>query len=35
VAHLVRIAPLPELEVLKAVRRFADARIVDLRPLGG
>jgi hypothetical protein len=35
VAHLVRIAPLPELEVLKAVRRFADARIVELRPLGG
>ncbi len=35
VAHLVRIAPLSELEVLKAVRRFADARIVELRPLKG
>jgi hypothetical protein len=35
VAHLVKIAPLPELEVLKAVRRFVDAKIVELRPLRG
>lgn len=35
VAHLVRIAPLSELEVLKALRRFADARIVELRPIKG
>jgi hypothetical protein len=35
VAHLVRIAPLPELEVLKAMRRFVDTRIVELRPLRG
>jgi hypothetical protein len=31
VAQLVGIAPLTELEVLKAVRRFADGRIVELR----
>ncbi|MBI5069403.1 MAG: DUF4388 domain-containing protein [Deltaproteobacteria bacterium] len=35
VSHLVRVAPLTELEVLKAIRRFADARIVELKPLRG
>ena len=30
VRHLVQIAPLRELEVLKAVRRFADTEIVEL-----
>jgi hypothetical protein len=34
VARLAKIAPLPELEVLKAIRRFADARIVELHELG-
>ncbi len=35
VGHLVRVAPLTELEVLKAIRRFVDARIVELKPLRG
>jgi len=35
VSHLVRVAPLSELEVLKAIRRFLDAKIVELRPLRG
>ncbi len=32
VRQLVQIAPLRELEVLKAVRRFADAEVVELAP---
>jgi hypothetical protein len=35
VAHLVKIAPLSELEVLKAMHRFVEAKIVELRPLRG
>jgi len=35
VGHLARVAPLTELEVLKAIRRFVDTKIVELRPLGG
>ena len=35
VSHLVRVAPLSELEVLKAIRRFVDTKIVELRPLRG
>jgi hypothetical protein len=31
VAQLVGIAPLAEIEVLKAIRRFADGKVVDLR----
>ncbi|HET7753176.1 MAG TPA: DUF4388 domain-containing protein [Anaeromyxobacteraceae bacterium] len=31
VAHIVQIAPLAELEVLKAMRRFVDARILEMR----
>jgi len=31
VAHLVKIAPLSELEVLKAVQRFLETRIAELR----
>lgn len=35
VSQLVQIAPLSELEVLRAVRRFVDAKIVELRVLRG
>jgi len=31
VAHLVKIAPLSELEVLKAIQRFVETRIAELR----
>ena len=31
VAQIVQIAPLPELDVLKAMRRFVDAKIVDIK----